>query len=406
MERFNLSTGRVAGWVMLSFVIATAVHSAWPYARIPPFVCPILFVACIIPLAVFRSRIVVVSLAVLAAFIFGLWRFDVARIPTIRRIDNHQFLVRKPDGTSPFTRMRQALTSRIHAAMPASEAGLLAGILYGDDDLSTEMRNAFRSAGLTHIVAVSGSNVTVVVQFVSLAALSLGFRRRRAFWITTGILIAFVGFVGFSASVARAAFMGWLVLAARETGRLMDPWRLLLVAATMLLLIDPWQLRYDIGFALSFLAMWGLLAWAPIFERNLGWLPKRFEVRSSAAMTIAATLTTAPYVAWMFGRVPFAGLLTNIVVLPLLPFVMGWGALAAVWGGSAGHEVVAAPVTGLLRVIETVAKLADRVSWLAPYVHGLSFSTMAATYLLLIFLLRLLSDKRGLSTENTGVCIK
>jgi len=406
MERFNLSTGRVAGWVMLSFVIATAVHSAWPYARLPFLVCPFLFMCCVVLLAAFRTRILVVSLAVLAAFVFGFWRFDVARIPTIRRIDNHSFLVRKADESSLFARMRKTLTSRIHAAMPAAEAGLLAGILYGDDDLSTEMRNAFRSAGLTHIIAVSGSNVTVVVQFVSLAALSLGFRRRRAFWITTGILIAFVGFVGFSASVARAAFMGWLVLAARETGRLTDPWRLLLVAATALLLIDPWQLRYDIGFALSFLAMWGLLAWAPIFERILVWLPKRFEMRSSAAMTIAATITTAPYVAWMFGRVPFAGLLTNVVVLPLLPFVMGWGALAALWGGNVGHELVAAPVTGLLRIIETVAMLSDRVSWLAPYIYGLAFSTMMATYVLLVFLLRLLSDKRGLSTENRGVFLK
>ncbi|MFA5936003.1 MAG: ComEC/Rec2 family competence protein [Patescibacteria group bacterium] len=403
MELRNLSPGRIAGWMMLAFVIAVGLHSFLPYQRGTDVVWIVLLSLTIVPLIWIRSRIVIAIFLVFFSFIFGLWRFESVPRPTIRRIEDRQFIVRKQDETSMFARMRHAMTARVHSVMPPDEATLVTGILYGEQDLSKLQRERFRSAGLMHIVAVSGSNVTVVVQFISLCALGLRFRRRNAFWVTSIALIVFVAFVGFSASVARAAFMGWFILLAREVGRLTTPSRLLLSAATVLLLLNPWQLRFDIGFALSFLAMWGLLEWAPIFERWLARLPNRFELRRTLAMTLAATLTTAPYLAWMFGRISLAGPMTNVLALPLIPFVMGWGMVAAVWGDLPGYVIVATPVTGLARLIDLIAGLAEKLPWLDRKADDVSLSIVFAIYLLLAYFVRRLRRKNDLSTEKRVV---
>lgn len=289
-----------------------------------------------------------------------------------------------------FARRRRILTERIQQVLPPEEAGLLAGILYGDEDLSPELEESFRRAGLMHIVAVSGSNVTIVVGILLLLALRAGVHRRRAFWIISLGLLCFVGFVGASSSVVRAACMGWLILFARHAGRI--PWtdRLLLSAACAISLVNPWLLLFDPGFALSFLATWGLLVWAPSFERFFRHIPAAFGLRSALAATSAASLMTMPYIAWLFGDLPLAGLVTNAFVVPLIPWTMLWGALAAVWGDLAGHVAAALPATGLLRLIIAVARFADRVPWLDVRLDAYDAWMMGATYVTLWVLWRAL----------------
>jgi competence protein ComEC len=198
----------------------------------------------------------------------------------------------------------------------------------------------------------------------------------------------------------RAAFMGWLMLLAREIGRPSSSSRLLLVAATILLAINPWQLLFDAGFALSFLAMWGLLAWSPLFGHWLAFLPDKLELRQTMSMTLAATLMTAPYLAWSFGRLTLIGILTNAVALPIVPFVMGSGAIAAIWGTWPGSAIVSAPALGLARMIQAIADSSSFLPWLNFEITGMKFSTCIATYVLLVYLRSLFSGKNDLSTEK------
>ncbi len=326
---------------------------------------------------------------ILVSFFLGVSRVDVSPIPKLRRIGDQLTVVRDASSggdVSFLTSWREMVTTRIDQQLPADESALVVGILYGDGTLSKEQKNVFRSAGLMHIVAVSGSNVTIVVQCVTLLILGLGLRRRQTFWVTTLALIGFVGFVGFSSSVVRAALMSWLVLLAREVGRVASPFRLLLVAAVILLLVNPWSLLYDAGFALSFLAMWGILAWTPIFERWLSWVPKRFEMRTTLSMTLAATLMTAPYTAWMFQNLPLAGLAINVVALPLVPFIMGWGALLTLWSSWPGVEFFRTIVFGLVRSLEWVAGLSELVPWMQIPMKGLTLSVVACAYAVIIYL--------------------
>jgi competence protein ComEC len=291
------------------------------------------------------------------------------------------------------------LTARIARLLPPDEATLLTGILYGDQDLSPSLRDLFRRAGLTHLVAVSGSNVTIVVNLLFPLALALGLRRRKAFWIVSVGLVVFVGFVGFSASVLRAALMGWLVLVARELGRIAWTDHLLLVAAAFLTLTNPWLLAFDPGFALSFLATWGLLVWSPIFSRALTRIPKTGGMREAASTTCAATIMTIPYVAWAFGQMSLAGLLTNMFALPLVPWIMMWGALAAAWGNLPGSIFITLPVSGLINVLLRIAHIADMFPWLNLQIPVSSVYMLIASYVLLWQLWRRLQSKTDLSTD-------
>ncbi len=258
---------------------------------------------------------------------------------------------------------RAWLTARIDASMPADEARLLAGILYGERGMSPELQDDFRTAGLMHIIAVSGSNVSILNAVVFAALLAVGLSRRHAFWHMSFALLVFVLFVGGSASVLRAAFMAWFALFGRYLGRLVSTRRLLVVSAFLLCLWDPWQLIYDIGFGLSFLATLGLLEILPRLEPRLVWLPQRFGIRESVATTLATTILTAPYGALVFDRMPLAGLMTNIFALPLVPWAMLFGAISAVLGPHV-PGFLHWPARGCLDLLILIGRASRYLPWL------------------------------------------
>ncbi|MBU0540364.1 ComEC/Rec2 family competence protein [Patescibacteria group bacterium] len=414
--KFPRSVGAVSGWMIIAFILGVAFHSAFAFQPLPDSFWKSYFFLCAFLIAFFVSRgrgdsqnsglsntiLPQTMLLVLFAFSLGVWRVDVAPRPHLQRFNNRIFLVSQSSAGTGLAKAlvdwRLFVSARIAKALPPDQSALVAGILYGEKQLSKEQRDAFVASGLMHIVAVSGSNVTVVVQFISFLVLSFGLRRRSGFLLTSLAIVSFVGFVGFSASVARAATMGWLILLARLSGRIVTPSRILFAAAAFLLLINPWQLFYDIGFALSFLAMWGLLSWAPLFQSRLSFLTKRLSIRESVSMTLAATLMTAPYLAWAFERMTLAGLITNIIVLPLVPFTMLWGAVSAAWGDLPFGFIVNAPAEGLAVAIQKIASLAEVAPWLNLKIYALDLSTVVATYALIFYLRSQLSAKNELST--------
>ncbi|MBI5654871.1 ComEC/Rec2 family competence protein [Candidatus Uhrbacteria bacterium] len=300
-------------------------------------------------------------------------------------------------------RWRETLTRRISGTFPLDEAMLLSGILYGDQDLSDEQYDLFQRSGLMHIVAVSGSNVTIVVSVVLGLVLALGFSRRHAFWLATLGLLVFIGFVGFGASVLRAAAMGWLAILARYIGRPVWTDRLLIVAAAVLNLMNPWLLAFDPGFALSFLATWGLLSWTPVFQERLRFMPNIFSLRETLATTLGATIMTVPYLAWAFGRMSLAGLITNALALPLIPWTMMWGAMATVWGRLPGQEFVSWPTFGLLRLIIKIAHLADVLPWLNLKVPYMEWAAMVGCYILLWQLWRAVRSEESMRNKKEPV---
>lgn len=152
-----------------------------------------------------------------------------------------------------------------------------------------------------------------------LMAVFLGMRlgRGAAFYSTLAFLALFIAMTGFQPSAIRAGIMGGLFLLAKYLSRVGASSRTIVFAASLMLAHNPLLLKLDVGFQLSFLAMMGIIYFLPIFKR---WI--ELEV---LAMTLAAQVFTLPILIYNFGYVPLLAPVTNVLIVPLLSFIMGLG---------------------------------------------------------------------------------
>src|SRR3989304_3807273 len=164
---------------------------------------------------------------------------------------------------------KKYFSSRLEKILPATPAALAAGLLTGErSGIPEELKDKFSTTGLSHILAVSGFNITIIgwaIYWVSARAPFMN--RKRAFWLSLGIIFCFVLIAGFEASIIRAAIIGSLAFSAEHAGRRRSGLNLLLIAAACMLLFNSKLFWLDIGFQLSFLATFGLLVGSPRIEK-------------------------------------------------------------------------------------------------------------------------------------------
>ncbi len=262
--------------------------------------------------------------------------------------------------------LRRGAAEALALVLPEPEAGLAAGILIGlRDRVDRDLAASFTTAGVSHVVAISGWNIAIVAAAVATLAGRLG-RRRRSL-VTILAIVGYVAFAGASASVVRAALMAGVVLLARESGRAGRAAAALGWAATLLLVIDP-KLIGDAGFQLSSLATAGLIAWATplttwIGSVGRGRLPR--WLAESLGVSLAAQAATLPIVLVSFGRLAILSPLVNLAVVPLVAPAMAVGLVALAGGAlvlagvpSMVGAILAAPgwvVLGILVAIVQVA---------------------------------------------------
>ncbi len=237
-----------------------------------------------------------------------------------------------------------AIKHRIMAAfsnaLPPDEAVFLSGLTIGARGaFPDELKDAMKRSGTTHLVALSGYNITILVAVVSCMLLSF-LSRRAAFFVTVPIIIAFVTMTGAEASVVRAGVIGVLALLAREVGRAHDMRNVILAAGIVMVLANPKVLAFDIGFQLSFLALLGLVYVGPalmnlfhIEEGGKGPL----SWKEGLITALAAQLATLPLLVGSFGVFSPVSLISNIAILEFIPPTMGLGfsvALASLVSGT------------------------------------------------------------------------
>ncbi len=227
--------------------------------------------------------------------------------------------------------LREEIVGAFRNTLPAKEAALMAGIAVGArEDFSEEFRNAMAESGTTHLVALSGYNIMVVVT-VAMTLFLTFFSRRLAFFATLGVVCAFVLMTGAEASVVRAAVMGGVALLARFMGQRMDVRNAILFAALIMVFVNPKVLVFDLGFQLSFLALIGIVYLKPAFDRILGWENKSeiFSWRENLTTTAAAQCAVAPLLIHTFGSVSISSLAANVLILEVVPLTMGLGFILA-----------------------------------------------------------------------------
>lgn len=230
-------------------------------------------------------------------------------------------------------RIRDGFLGALGRALPEPESALATGLIAGGKQgLGKELLDDFTTAGLIHIVVLSGYNVMIIAEAIVRSA---RFLPKRVALLLAGVSIAlFVLAAGTGAAALRAGAMALLGLLARATGRTYAVLRALGVVLALMLLWNPLLLMYDPGFQFSFVATLGLILLAPRFERAFLWM--RFPtLRDIAASTFAAQIAVLPILLYHTGNLSLVSFLVNLAVLPVIPPAMFLGAVAGLAGAVA-----------------------------------------------------------------------
>jgi competence protein ComEC len=265
-------------------------------------------------------------------------------------------------------RAKDALRRSVRDVVPAPESALLNGILIGDDDaLPAPLVEAFRRTGTSHIISISGFNVGVIVGMVLAVVRRLTHPRNAAPALLV-MLWLYAAFVGGSASVVRAVAMTSVALVGQWMWRRGFTLNTLCAAAFVMLAAQPFYL-VDIGFQLSFCATLGLVTLADVLTNLVppALMRARFvgAVLEGVLLTTAAQITTLPLLLIHYEQLSLITLLTNALVLPMQPPIMGLGML----GGGIGilsrdlGMLAALPVFGLLRASIRLVELTAAAPW-------------------------------------------
>ena len=224
--------------------------------------------------------------------------------------------------------------STFKRVLPPEKAALLSGLTLGETaEFSKEFREKMSLTGTSHLVALSGYNITVVGKGVMLA-LGFWFSRRKRFLGAVLAIVLFVIMTGAEASVVRAAIMGFIVLLADQTQRVFSFRNAIAIAAFLMILFNPRILVWDIGFQLSFAAVMGLVYLEPAIRKLFKVSPKPgfLRWRENLLTTVSAQLTVIPILLSNFGSFSLIGFLTNVLVLTFVPVTMFLGLLTVAAG--------------------------------------------------------------------------
>ncbi len=233
-----------------------------------------------------------------------------------------------------FYNFKIQIQSQVDKLWVEPESSLMAGLLYGArTGFSPEVNGDFSRAGITHIIAISGYNISVLANVLMGFLLVVGFNRRRAFWWAIIGIMLFVLFTGASASVVRAGIMGVIVLMASQMGRLSKIGNVLVFTAVIMLLLNPFVLVWDAGFQLSFLSTMGLVYLSPILNSYFVIDNKRVVLKNlveNIITTMSAIIATLPLILFQFGRLSVVAPLANLLIVWIVPYLMLVGFVAIV----------------------------------------------------------------------------
>lgn len=246
-------------------------------------------------------------------------------------------------------RLREGVAEGV-APTPPDERALVPALVDGDDlAISEDLAEAFRTCGMTHLLAVSGTNLTLVLAFVLTVSRWLGVRGYGQLVVGVVATAGFIVLARPDPSVLRSAAMGVVAIVGLGAGGRRRGVRALAIAIVVLVLIDPWLAR-SAGFVLSVLATGGILLLAPGWTRALAaWMPR--PLAEAISVPLAAQLVCTPAVAVLSGEVSVVAVVANMLaapavgpatvlgliagllalVWPPLAHLVGWGAAGAAW---------------------------------------------------------------------------
>lgn len=273
--------------------------------------------------------------------------------------------------------MQKEIIIKIDTAYPNQVGEFLKGILIGyTDTLPAEIKESFKKTGVSHILAVSGYNMAIIVILVYQQLINKQIYKPFSFWITIAIMILFTLLTGAEASIMRAGIFAIIILSAEQLQRYVGGMRPLILCATILVLINPLYIGYDIGFQLSFLAVIGLILYGQLFKTYLEGIPS-FGILSMIGETLFAQILVLPLLIYYFGQVSLISIIANILIVPVIPFAMAWGSITALllpW------KIFTYPLVILIQSVLSMNQYLASLSWASITVFNITGYMLISIY--------------------------
>jgi competence protein ComEC len=264
-------------------------------------------------------------------------------------IDDNYFCVVKHKAGSPFMdfifNAREQLSLSLSRALPEPQASFCQGIILGErGNISNELNTALSVTGTTHLLAISGVNLTIIAGLLlSLCLFAFGRRHNIYAWITLVIIWFYSILTGFQAPVVRSAIMASLFIIAELLGRQKNTLPALILSAAVMTGFSP-RIIYNLSFQLSFLAMIGIILIAPVFmnsvrkvvfstlgQTGLG-VKLIVLLTDNFSISLGAVIAVWPLVAYNFGIISLIGPITTFLMEPALAPIIIFGSLTAITG--------------------------------------------------------------------------
>lgn len=238
--------------------------------------------------------------------------------------------------------IRETLKKRIRMSFPEDIAGLISAMILGDKSLMSEdIRAVFSMGGVSHMLAISGLHISLfgegMYRLLALIPLFRKNRKRGAGLISAVFLVVYAVFTGLSVATVRAVIMFVIMRGASFCGRTYDPPTAIALAALLIVIEQPLYIYYS-GFILSFAAVSVITV---------------FRERSSLVLGLFLFLFTLPVIIRSYYEFSTYSVLINLIVIPLMPFILLFGLLGTLLGGGAGG-IFSCPAIFLLRMIMKV----------------------------------------------------
>lgn len=282
--------------------------------------------------------------------------------------------------------------SRVNEFVGVEVSPLANGMLFGSNDFSKEMKDLFRVSGISHIVVLSGFNIAVVVSFLLLLFSILPFTFR--IFLTAIFTLFFVIAVGGEASAVRAFVMALVSLLALYSGREYVSMQALILSLFVMSFYDTSFVLSNVSFHLSFLATAGIVYLSPLLMKYLEKFKKFYFMKEVIATTLSATVITLPYIVYTFGFISTYALITNLIIVPLVPLAMLLATLVILFSfvSSFMATIFGMMTTFLLKMMILVAKFFASLPF-AYTASSLSITTMFLFYVLIFVLYFILKSK-------------
>lgn len=295
---------------------------------------------------------------------------------------------------------KEKLREVVYQNLSPPQSSILAAIVLGDKQkISSEWKEKLNIAGVRHITAISGMHIVILSGILIWLGIALGLYRGQAFWFALILLWLFILMTGVQPSAIRAGIMGSTFLFCQKIGRQKAALNTLILAAAAMLVFNPLLLRDSLGFQLSFLATLGIIYLMPFFQslfQRIKFL-KIFNLSNLLGMSFSAQVFTLPILIFNFGYFSLVSPITNVLIVPFLPYLMVSG-FVFLLGGIISQPlgfVLSFPVWLLLTYLTSIVNFFSQIPW-ASLTFQISWFWLLVCYLILFLLVWRLTQKEKL----------